>query len=87
MHIACIRRHHKSRRCALAQAFELQRSCRDATSKLMMDDPQARLLIALERLPDWLRRDLAARDEGVRRRAEEALAAMLASALETEPQS
>lgn len=53
----------------------------------MMDDSDARLLAALERLPDWLRRDLAAKDAGVRRRAEEALAAMLTSVLETQPQN
>lgn len=82
-----IRRHHKSRRCDFAQAVRLQWSCRDATAKLMTDDLQTRLLTALERLPDWLRRDLAAKEEGVRRRAEEALAAMLASVLETEPQN
>lgn len=75
------------RHCEFAQAVGLQWSCRDATAKLMTDGPQARLLSALERLPDWLRRDLAAKEEGVRRRAEEALAAMLASVLETQPQN
>jgi hypothetical protein len=35
----------------------------------------------LGRAPEWVRGDLASRDEAVRRRAEETLAAMIAAAL------
>jgi len=41
----------------------------------------------VERAPDWIRRDLAGKDEAARRRAEEALAAMIAGALSTPPTS
>ncbi|WP_336961478.1 hypothetical protein [Sphingobium aquiterrae] len=40
------------------------------------------LLKAVTRLPDWVRHDLAARDSGVRLRAEETLVAMIANALD-----
>lgn len=40
------------------------------------------LLAAIVRLPDWIRKDLAAKDGTVRTRAEEELAAMLAGAIE-----
>lgn len=40
------------------------------------------LLKAVTRLPDWMRHDLAAKDAALRTRAEEALAAMLADALQ-----
>ncbi|WP_371819595.1 DUF6771 family protein [Erythrobacter sp. 3-20A1M] len=48
----------------------------------MPSDNRSRILIAIERAPEWVRRDLTAKDQGVRDRAEEALAAMIASALE-----
>lgn len=41
-----------------------------------------RILATLARMPDWLRKDLAAKDEATRERAQEALAAMIAGALE-----
>ncbi|WP_341713053.1 hypothetical protein [Erythrobacter sp.] len=47
----------------------------------MKDDPQALILEAVERIPDWLRRDLASRDEATRQRANETLAGMIASVL------
>ena len=40
------------------------------------------LLAAIVRLPDWIRKDLAAKDATVRTRAEEELAAMLTGAIE-----
>ena len=39
------------------------------------------LLAAISRLPDWIRKDLAAKDSIVRARAEEELTAMLVGAL------
>jgi hypothetical protein len=51
----------------------------------MTDERRAVILAALERTPDWLRRDLGGKDEAGRERAEESLAAIIASALETEP--
>lgn len=53
----------------------------DATGHAMTDHLSRRILAALKRMPDWLRRDLAASDGTVRERAEEALAAIIASAL------
>jgi hypothetical protein len=50
----------------------------------MTDERRAVILTALERAPDWLRRDLCGKDEAGRKRAEESLAAMIASALEPE---
>lgn len=47
-----------------------------------MDDNTTKLILGvLERAPQWVRTDLTAKDAGVRRRAEETLAAMIASAL------
>lgn len=40
------------------------------------------LLAAIARLPDWIRKDLAAADTTVRTRAHEELTAMLVNALE-----
>ena len=48
----------------------------------MNNDHRTVILAAVERTPDWLRRDLAASDDQVRQRAEDALAAIIASALE-----
>ncbi|OYX65077.1 MAG: hypothetical protein B7Y88_10420 [Sphingomonadales bacterium 32-64-17] len=39
------------------------------------------LLETASRLPEWIRRDLAARDNGLRQRAEETLVAMIANTL------
>ena len=36
----------------------------------------------LARAPEWIRQDLTAKDSGIRTRAEESLAAMIAAALE-----
>jgi hypothetical protein len=42
---------------------------------------------ALRRTPDWVRRDMSAKDAGTRERAEEALAAIVARALEEATQN
>jgi len=42
---------------------------------------QAIILGVVERAPQWVRRDLEAKDPGVRARAEETLAAMITNAL------
>ena len=47
----------------------------------MSEDPKARVLSVVERIPDWIRNDLSSKDRGVRKRAEETLAGMIASAL------
>ena len=47
----------------------------------MSEDPKARVLSVVERIPDWIRKDLSSKDRGVRKRAEETLAGMIASAL------
>ncbi|WP_337190898.1 DUF6771 family protein [Qipengyuania algicida] len=47
----------------------------------MSEDSKACLLQVVERMPDWLRRDLTARDEVTRKRAEETLAGMIVGAL------
>lgn len=36
---------------------------------------------AVERAPDWVRQDLTSKEDSVRRRAEETLAAMISAAL------
>lgn len=46
----------------------------------MHEDPALRVRSAIARLPDWLRRDLASKDEAARLRPEDALAAMILSA-------
>ena len=47
-----------------------------------MDDQQTALLLAvIQRAPQWIRHDLAAKDDSTRLRAEETLAAMIADAL------
>ena len=47
----------------------------------MAEDLSARVHNALTRLPDWLRRDLSNKDEAIRQRAEDALAAIMVNAL------
>lgn len=47
----------------------------------MSDELSPRILAALVRAPDWLRRDLSSKDDANRQRAEEALSAMIASAI------
>ena len=47
-----------------------------------MDDTTAKAILSvLERLPEWIRHDLAAKDLAIRARAEETLAAMIANTL------
>ncbi|EGD60852.1 hypothetical protein Y88_1647 [Novosphingobium nitrogenifigens DSM 19370] len=48
----------------------------------MDDKTKTRILGVIERAPQWLRSDLAAKDASARARAEEALAAMLVDAIE-----
>ena len=47
----------------------------------MDDEMKAILLGVIERAPEWIRHDLAAKDAATRARAEETLAAMTADAL------
>jgi hypothetical protein len=47
----------------------------------MSVDLSQRILAALVRMPDWLRRDLSSKDNANRQRAEEALSAIIGSAL------
>ena len=47
----------------------------------MNEDIAKTVLMVLERAPEWVRHDLAAKDAAIRDRAEETLAAMIASAL------
>lgn len=49
----------------------------------MKDTASVLILRVLERAPQWVRHDLGAKDEAIRTRAEETLAAMIASALDT----
>lgn len=65
----------------------LQTERANVTGSLMTDDLSGRILAALQRIPDWLRRDLAASDGAARERAEEALAAIIGSALGEQPES
>ncbi len=48
----------------------------------MTSDPTIIILKVIERAPQWMRRDLEAKDPVARVQAEEALAAMIADALE-----
>ena len=47
----------------------------------MDEQVTATILRVIERAPQWLRHDLESKDAGVRSRAEETLAAMIADAL------
>jgi len=47
----------------------------------MEQQTKALALTVIERLPSWVRSDLAAADPAIRTRAEETLAAMIADAL------
>lgn len=49
----------------------------------MNHDPNATVLAVIAKAPEWLRLDLVARDAISRARAEEALGAMIANALQT----
>lgn len=48
----------------------------------MSDELSQRILAALVRAPDWLRRDLSSKDDANRHRAEEALSAMIVCVIE-----
>jgi hypothetical protein len=48
----------------------------------MDDKTKTRILGVIERAPQWLRNDLAAKDASARARAEESLAAMLVDAID-----
>lgn len=47
----------------------------------MNGDPTQIIHSVVQRAPQWIRHDLAAKDEGLRARAEETMAAMIADAL------
>jgi len=47
--------------------------------------PSAKITKAIEKMPQWLRRDLNASDPKARERAHEALAAIIVDALGDEP--
>ncbi|QDX25070.1 hypothetical protein FPZ54_02880 [Sphingomonas suaedae] len=47
----------------------------------MTEDLEMTILAFLKRAPEWVRRDLTAKDQSARTQAEEAFAAMLADAL------
>lgn len=49
----------------------------------MNDTISAIILRVIERAPQWIRHDLESKDDAIRTRAEETLAAMIANALET----
>lgn len=53
----------------------------------MQNDPRTRVLSVVERLPEWLRHDLAVREEAARKRAEETLAGMIVGALTEQAES
>ncbi len=56
-------------------------SANPAHSPAMTEDLEATILAFLKRAPEWVRRDLTAKDPNARAQAEEAFAAMLADAL------
>jgi len=55
--------------------------CRNATGLRMSNELSERVLATLVRLPDCMRRDLSSKDEATRQRAEESIAATIATAL------
>lgn len=48
----------------------------------MTTETTSTILAAIERAPQWVRRDLESKDDAIRRRAEETLAAIIAAALQ-----
>ncbi|MEG3177708.1 hypothetical protein U1872_15830 [Sphingomonas sp. RB3P16] len=48
----------------------------------MNDDPLAVLTATIARTPEWIRQELLSKEKATRARAEEALAAMIAGALQ-----
>lgn len=65
----------------------MQPSCAGGTAWFMQNDPRTRVLSVVERLPEWLRHDLAVREEAARKRAEETLAGMIVGALTEQAES
>jgi len=63
-------------------ASKLPDASRVAIGTCMDDNTKARILGVIERAPQWLRNDMAAKDPAARARAEEALAAMLVDAID-----
>jgi len=63
-------------------ASTLPNACHAAIGSGMDDKTKTRILGVIERAPQWLRNDLAAKDPAARARAEEALAAMLVDAID-----
>ena len=58
---------------------------RQADHRAYMNQPVAEIILGvLNRAPQWIRHDLDAKDPAIRGRAEETLAAMIASALQPE---
>jgi hypothetical protein len=53
----------------------------------MSNELSERVLAAIVRLPDWMRRDLSSKDEATRQRAEESIAATIATALGEQKQA
>lgn len=53
-----------------------------APGTAMTDDLRTAVLATIARAPEWIRRDLAASSEATRQLADEALAAMIVTALE-----
>ena len=51
------------------------------TSGAMRKDLAEQILAVVERVPDWVRRDLSSRDEIARQRAQETLAGLIANAV------
>ncbi len=62
-------------------ASTLPHASRVAIGTCMDDKTKTRILGVIERAPQWLRNDLAAKDPAARARAEESLAAMLVDAI------
>jgi len=62
--------------------------CLDTSHSAVMNEAMTKMILAvLERAPEWVRHDLTAKDAAIRARAEETLAAMIASALGQEDKS
>ncbi|MEO9745253.1 DUF6771 family protein [Parasphingorhabdus sp.] len=69
--------------CYATAAF-LQPRCGTVTRVAMERDQRAVIDAAIERAPRWIKLDLAAKDDATRQRAEDALAMIIAKAIEGE---
>jgi len=69
--------------CNATAAF-LQPRCGTVTRGAMERDHRAVVDAAIERAPRWIKLDLAAKDDATRQRAEDALAMIIAMAIEGE---